>query len=288
MSSVGSYLRERREVRGVSLKEMARATRVRERYLEALEADEFAELPAGVFTRGFIRACCQVLSEPPDEALRIYSAQLGLPVMLGETARPPGLPERDGRAREPILITLVLLVTLGVALFGLTFALQSRQRQPSVSLSRRSEAPAPAANEPVAPPTASQPAAAPPASRAAGAPTAGPAPAAGSLRVEVPEPTRTPTAGVFVPTPTAPSPPAYRLVARVKETTWIRVRTDDGHVTEETMSPGDVREWVSSRRFVLTIGNAGGIALELNGRPLPALGPSGSVIPRLVIPSDQQ
>ena len=74
----------------------------------------------------------------------------------------------------------------------------------------------------------------------------------------------------------------------MKETTWIRVRTDDGHVTEETMSPGDVREWVSSRRFVLTIGNAGGIALELNGRPLPALGPSGSVIPRLVIPSDQQ
>ena len=97
-----------------------------------------------------------------------------------------------------------------------------------------------------------------------------------------------PTAGVFVPAPTAPSPPAYRLVARVKETTWIRVRTDDGHVTEETMSPGDVREWVSSRRFVLTIGNAGGIALELNGRQLPALGPSGSVIPRLVIPSDQQ
>jgi len=288
MSSVGSYLRERREVRGVSLKEMARATRVRERYLEALEADEFAELPAGVFIKGFIRACCQVLSEPPDEALRIYSAQLGLPATLGETSRPPGLAERDGRAREPILITLVLLVTLGVALFGLTFALQSRQRQPSVSLTRRSEAPPQAASEPMAPPTASQSAAAPPPPRAAGTPTAGPAPAASSVGGEVSEPTRTPTAGVFVPTPTAPAPPAYRLVARVKETTWIRVRTDDGHVTEETMSPGDVREWVSSRRFVLTIGNAGGLALELNGRQLPALGPSGSVIPRLVIPSDKQ
>ena len=288
MSSVGSYLRERREVRGVSLKEMARATRVRERYLEALEADEFAELPAGVFTRGFIRACCQVLSEPPDEALRIYSAQLGLPVMLGETARPPGLPERDGRAREPILITLVLLVTLGVALFGLTFALQSRQRPPSASLSRRTEAPPPAASEPVAPLTAAPSAAQPSTPSGAAAPSAGPAHGASSVRVEGPEPTRTPTAGVFVPAPTAPSPPAYRLVARVKETTWIRVRTDDGHVTEETMSPGDVREWVSSRRFVLTIGNAGGIALELNGRLLPALGPSGSVIPRLVIPSDQQ
>jgi cytoskeleton protein RodZ len=287
MSSVGSYLRERREVRGVSLKEMARATRVRERYLEALEADEFSELPAGVFTKGFIRACCQVLSEPPDEALRIYAAQLGLPATLGETSRPPGLAEREGRAREPILITLVLLVALGVALFGLTFALQSRQRQPSVSLSRPSEAPPPAASEPVAPPAVPQSAPTPPAPRAAGTPPA-PTPAGSSVRVEGPEPMRTPTAGVFVPTPTPPAPPAHRLVARVKEPTWIRVRTDDGHVTEETMSPGDVREWVSSRRFVLTIGNAGGIALELNGRPLPALGPSGSVIPRLVIPSDQQ
>jgi len=283
MSSVGSYLRERRESRGVSLKEMARATRVRERYLEALEADEFSELPAVAFTKGFIRACCQVLNETPDEALRIFSEQTGLPVALGETSGAPSRPERDSRAREPILITLVLLVILGVALFGLTFALQSRQRPSAVSVTRSSQAPGPT-SEPEASPLVGQ--AAP--KLAAAPPPATPAPTAPAVAVPPLEGlARTPAAGVFVPTPASPEGARSRLVARVKETTWVRVKTDDGRVSEETMAPGDVREWVSSR-FVLTIGNAGGLALELNGRPLPALGPSGTVIPQLVLPPDRQ
>jgi hypothetical protein len=67
----------------------------------------------------------------------------------------------------------------------------------------------------------------------------------------------------------------------------VRVRTEDGRTSEETIPPGEIREWVSNRPFVLTIGNAGGIALELNGRPVPSLGPRGAVITRLVLPPDR-
>jgi hypothetical protein len=80
----------------------------------------------------------------------------------------------------------------------------------------------------------------------------------------------------------------YRLVARVSEATWVRVRTEDGWSTEETIPAGEVREWVSTTPFVLTVGNAGGIALELNGRPLPPLGPRGAVVSRLVVPLPQR
>jgi cytoskeleton protein RodZ len=80
----------------------------------------------------------------------------------------------------------------------------------------------------------------------------------------------------------------YRLVARVSEATWVRVRMDEGRLTEETIPAGEVREWVSNTPFVLTVGNAGGIALELNGRPLPPLGARGAVISRLVIPPTLQ
>ena len=66
----------------------------------------------------------------------------------------------------------------------------------------------------------------------------------------------------------------------------MRVRTEDGRTSEETIPAGETREWVSNRPFVLTIGNAGGVALELNGRSVPRLGPSGAVIERLVLPSD--
>jgi len=65
----------------------------------------------------------------------------------------------------------------------------------------------------------------------------------------------------------------------------MRVRTEDGRTSEENIPAGETREWVSNRPFVLTIGNAGGIALELNGRRVPPLGPRGAVIERLVLPS---
>jgi cytoskeleton protein RodZ len=77
-------------------------------------------------------------------------------------------------------------------------------------------------------------------------------------------------------------------VARVAEPTWVRVRTEDGRFTEETIPAGEVREWVSNAPFVLTVGNAGGITLELNGRVLPPLGRRGAVISRLVIPPPHQ
>ena len=47
-----------------------------------------------------------------------------------------------------------------------------------------------------------------------------------------------------------------------------------------------MREWFSTRPFTLTVGNAGGVKLELNGRAVPSLGPRGVVIPRLVLPAE--
>ena len=78
----------------------------------------------------------------------------------------------------------------------------------------------------------------------------------------------------------------YRLVARTNEPTWIRVRTEDGRMSEETVPAGEVREWISNRPFTLTVGNAGGVSFELNGRALPSLGPKGAVIQRIVLPPD--
>jgi hypothetical protein len=102
------------------------------------------------------------------------------------------------------------------------------------------------------------------------------------------------------PTPAAPSSTAaavaaarglaapYRLIARTTETTWMRVRTEDGRTSEETIPANEIREWISNSPFVITIGNAGGVSLELNGRMIPRLGSSGSVVNRLVLPSDTQ
>lgn len=278
MSSVGSYLRELRTQRGVSLEEISRSTRVLTGYLEALEADEFEALPAPVFTKGFIRAYCQALGVAPDEAFSIFEGRSGdgtVTKPAGPQARPAqasGAAEAarrreaaENRSRSAVLTGFVMLVVLGVALFAVTLWLQ-----PARAPQREDRAAARAPEPPPAPVAEAPPAGQPPRP----IPTSAvPAPAAPALSAAGPPQ----IVGLTAP---------YRLVARTSELTWMRVRTEDGRTSEENIPAGETREWVSNRAFVLTIGNAGGVALELNGRPVPRLGPSGGVIERLVLPSD--
>jgi len=85
-----------------------------------------------------------------------------------------------------------------------------------------------------------------------------------------------------------PRPAGQRLLIRAVEPTWIRVQVDEGQVAEELMQAGAVREFTAARRFVLTVGNAGGLEVDLNGRRIPALGAKGAVIQRLVLPAEVQ
>jgi len=262
MSSVGAYLRQLREARGVSLDEIARATRVNSSYLHALEADDHGELPASVFTRGFIRAYCQTLGEPPDQALALYAGR-GEAVAAASAPSAPVMPrpvsaptrtasEPTPRNRGPVLASFILLVVLGVALFAVTLALQSGRESGGDRRTARPVTPPPRVAEP--PPIAAR---------------------ASPADTRVPTPTNAPG-----------STPGYRLVARTIEPTWMRVRTGDGRTMEETIPAGQMREWFSPTPFILTVGNAGGVRLELNGRQLPPLGPSGAVIPRLIVPTE--
>ena len=68
----------------------------------------------------------------------------------------------------------------------------------------------------------------------------------------------------------------------------MRVRTEDGRVSEETIPAGQVREWHSTGPFRITVGNAGGVTLEVDGRPVPPLGARGAVVPNLVLPIERQ
>jgi cytoskeleton protein RodZ len=178
-----------------------------------------------------------------------------------------------------------------------------------------SPAPAPAAESPTPRPPAATELARPSPSVTPGTPTAsvtaarpatvpgGQASPSTPATPSAPQASSTPAAPrvAAAPSATAASPPVeasaagargfaspYRLIARTTETTWMRVRTEDGRTTEETIPPNEIREWISNGPFVITIGNAGGVSLELNGRPIARLGASGSVITRLVLPSDNQ
>jgi cytoskeleton protein RodZ len=315
----------------MSLDDLARATRVAPRYLIALEADAFAELPAPVFIRGFIRAYCQALGESPVEALTCFDGHDGPAPPVPTRTAPARTGGEEPRARGAIVVSFVLLVVLGMALFTVALVIRPGDRAERAAVEARQETRAaapptiaptgtpvgdPAVGSPPPPDTSSPApvapskpkATSPPVAPATRSPVAGiepvPPPAAVAASVAKPaatdagSPASSPEVVPFVARPSAPiAPPSpevvigsvsspYRLIARTSEATWIRVRTDDGRISEETVPGGEIREWVSDRPFVVTVGNAGGVSLELNGRALPPLGARGIVIPKLVLPPE--
>ena len=104
----------------------------------------------------------------------------------------------------------------------------------------------------------------------------------------MPDPVRLGSTPTPSPAPTAaakgqPVGP-QRLLIRAVEPSWIRVQTDDGRVVEETLPAGASREWATERRFMVSIGNAGGVEVTINGKVLPTLGGKGAVIHRMELP----
>ena len=75
MPTFGEELKRERELRGIGLREVAEATKVNIRYLEAMERNDFEHLPGGVFNRGFVRAYAQFIGVDPDAMVNAYLMQ---------------------------------------------------------------------------------------------------------------------------------------------------------------------------------------------------------------------
>ena len=75
----------------------------------------------------------------------------------------------------------------------------------------------------------------------------------------------------------------FALTINALATTWLRVTPDDGPSREYTLRQGDQKEFQVSTQVKLLIGNAGGIALKVNGEHYPVAGKSGQVV-RMTIP----
>lgn len=77
MKSIGSMFREKREERGWSVEEVARKTKIRIRYIRAMEEEDFDAFPAGFYTRGFLRSYAEHLGLDPNQAVRRYREAIG-------------------------------------------------------------------------------------------------------------------------------------------------------------------------------------------------------------------
>ena len=115
----GEHLRREREMRGVSLDEISAATRISTRFLEAIEKDQWDQLPGGVFNRGFIRSIARFLGLDEDSLVAEYAlgnsngAQAHAPAAAATPNRMP----RNWRPAATAAVVVALLVAGGI--FGL-------------------------------------------------------------------------------------------------------------------------------------------------------------------------
>jgi len=74
MATFGERIKREREMRGVSLEEIAESTKIGKRNLEALETEDFDKLPGGIFNKGFVRAYAKYLGLDEDQAVTDFLA----------------------------------------------------------------------------------------------------------------------------------------------------------------------------------------------------------------------
>jgi cytoskeleton protein RodZ len=287
-TGIGERLQNARTARGLSLEDIEAATRIKQRYLDAIEREAWEELPAPAYARGFLAAYARQLGIPPDEMVSQYHAGTA-----------PGGAPRTGAGSGPVEVRItpgaapsrlrrIMTAVAAVFIVGLvvvTYVVVGQLRQFAATRPRPSTtagpstgtgaASAPKAPSPVNPTNRPQ----------VPAPGAGgqPAPAATTGASA----TSGATAGAGTPggAPQAPSAPATALpgvvvvAAQATDRTWVRVVSDGSVVFEGFVSAGDHEMW-HGRQVTIRVGNASALDVSVNGKPIGRLGNPGDVVDR--------
>jgi cytoskeletal protein RodZ len=96
MPSLGEQLRAQRERKGITLEQAAADTRIREKFLKALEDGDYPSLPGAVYTRGFLRNYADYLDLQTDELVVLFQQERG-------GAPPEPTPKRTFKPYRPVV-----------------------------------------------------------------------------------------------------------------------------------------------------------------------------------------
>lgn len=132
-SSVGNELRSRREELGLSLHKVEVATKIRGRYLRAIETNDYAHLPNDVYSRGFVRQYATYLGLAGDQLAKRYQAERGKPQHSATQVKPRAVELRLGTTSR-WAASLVALGAVAVVVAYFIWQFSSLTAAPKLSL----------------------------------------------------------------------------------------------------------------------------------------------------------
>lgn len=305
MTVIGETLRRERTRRSLDLDQISRQTKISVRLLEAIENEQFEKLPGGVFTKSFVKQYARALGLDEEEIGNELDRQLQ-PVaeepvpqqshMPEPAIRVPRVTEWEGvgaRGKQNSVLPALGMVVLVMLICSGIYAWLQRARHPAPANHETASTLSPGVVPASA--TPSQPAAGAPNTQPPAAPSAQQAGEAGKPESAGTTPpvnpnTATPAPGVSpaaaTPPQAVPAAPAgpignptgsVQVTVKASEPVWVKGWVDGKVVLVTTLQANESRTFGASDRVRLRLGNAGGLDVELNGKPLGAPGPKGQI-----------
>jgi cytoskeleton protein RodZ len=262
----GERLKREREMRGVSLEEIEGATRIKVKYLEALETENWADLPGGAFNRGFIRSVARYLGMDEDSILAEYtlarkdSATVAVRFVSLEKQTP--LWPRSVNSAAVLAICLAVIIVIGwFGYRGVSAAWRAADSDRTTRATRTGRASS-------APATSSH---------AAPIPNRTPAPVEAGV-VSIPSNLLEKNASAHVESgnaAAAATKPYFQMEIEAGKNARIRVVADRRLVYTGRIAAGDTRRYRARNTFEIFSSDSGAVLIELEGQTMPPLGPSG-------------
>ena len=251
LASFGEELRREREIRGISLKEISDATKISKRFLDALERNDHRTLPAPVFTRGFVREYARYVGLNSEDMVNRYNYAASQDDRIEkppQIEKYPQTPVRDitpkPKPKRGIPPTFARVDRNAMVLVIIAFALVAvAWWAVKHKLIDR------------------------------------------ELGIEPSTVTVASAKPIVLPSAPVPAPPLpvddskLRMEIEATGSSWVTLQADGKRVLNEEMTPGQRRNFEANDRFsFVTIGNAAGVTLRLNGIEIPPLGDEGEVV----------
>ncbi len=275
METIGARIKKKRLEKGLSLEDVQKRTKIHLNVLKAIEEDSIINL-SPIYIRGFLKIYCKLLDLNPDDY--VSSIKVKETVKAAEPQKPapekekkpvvvvkkePVMPEviKFIQGKAKVILFVVIVVAVGMGLFNLgksiILKIKSLPKKPKVEKARvkKTQSPLPV----IVPKHESK---------------INPVKPQGEAPSAV-KPSRLETTAA-----------AIKLGVRAKEDCWMQVKTDGKVIFQNNLKKNRFEYWQAKDKIELSLGNAGVVELEVNGKIIPALGRRGQSLKNIVITKD--